>query len=60
MRLPRPEDCRRVFVVLEAAPRGLRNGGGSGGKRTESGESTLREPFGGVRVGGARSYVRIS
>ena len=31
------EDGRQVFVVLEAAPRKLGSGGGSGGKRAESG-----------------------
>ena len=32
----------------------------SAGKRAESGYDPLREPFGGVGVGGARSFVRIS
>ena len=32
-----PEDCRRVFLVLEVAPRGLGSRGNSGRKRAESG-----------------------
>ena len=55
-----PEDGLRVFAVLEAAPRKLGIDGGSGRKRTESGENALREPLGGVGVDGARSFVRIS
>ena len=43
-----PEDCRRVFVVRG----GTAVEGGSGGKRTESREAALREPFGGVGVDG--------
>ena len=54
------EDGRRVFVVLEAAPRWLDSGGGSSGKRAESGEVALREPFGGVGVDGARSFACVS
>ena len=50
------EDGRRVFVELEAAPQGNGSGGGSGGKRVESGKGTLREPSGGEGVGGARSF----
>ena len=52
-----PEDGRWVFEVLEAAPRRLGSGEDSGGKRMESGEETLRETFGGVGVGGARSFA---
>ena len=48
-----PGDCRRVFVVLKAAPREFRSGRGSCWKRTVPGEGALREPFGGVRVGGS-------
>ena len=51
-----PEDYRRDFEVLEAAPRRLGSEGDSGGKRTESGEDALREPFGGVKVDGSRSF----
>ena len=40
-----PEDGRRVFVFLEAAPRRLGSEGGSNGKRAESGEHTLRKPI---------------
>ena len=55
-----PEDCRRFFVVMEAALRRLGSGGDSGGKRAESGEDALREPFGEVGIGGARSFACIS
>ena len=47
-----PEDGRRVFVVMEVAPRRLDSGGDSGGKRTESGKNALCEPFSGVGVEG--------
>ena len=46
-----PEECRRVIVVLEAAPRRLSSGGDSCGKIAESGEEALRKPFGGVGGG---------
>ena len=52
-----PEDGCLVFVVLEAALRWLGSGGDSGGKRVVSGEEALRKPFGGVGVGGARSFA---
>ena len=52
-----PEDGRRGFVVLEAAPQRLGSGGHSGGKRAKSGEGALREPPGGVGVGGAHSFA---
>ena len=55
-----PEDDRRVFVVLEAAPQRLGSGEGIGEKRAESGEEALRGLFGGVGVGGARSLACIS
>ena len=60
VRLPRAGGWPSGFVVMEAAPRGLGSGGGSGGKRAESGEGALREPLGGVGVGGARSFACIS
>ena len=47
-----PEVGRRVFVVMEVAPRRLDSGGDSGGKRTESGKNSLCEPFSGVGVEG--------
>ena len=55
-----PDDGHRVFVVLEAAPRGLGSGGGSVGKRAKSGEEALRESFGGVGLDGGRSFACIS
>ena len=47
-------------MVLEAAPKNSDKGGGSDGKRTKSGEDALRDPFGGVGVGGARFFACIS
>ena len=55
-----PGDGRRVFVVLEAASRRPGSGGDTGGKRAESGEDSLREPFGEEGVGGALSFACIS
>ena len=55
-----PGDGRRVFVVLEAGPRRPGSGGGSSGKRAGTSEDALRGRFGGVGVGGARSFARIS
>ena len=47
-------------MVLEASPLRLGSGGDSGGKRTESGEDSLHEPFDGGGVDGARSFACVS